>query len=249
MNWLWKMVFRGRLRRLDMAQRAAEQVNQGKLDEAERLLSLSRPGGFLQDVAVHHFVQARLLMERRLWREANSHLETARSLGLNRPSVQPCRALVLARLGRPDEATDALDAIGIEGEGDVASQAQALRESIEEIDNGKAVARVRAQAKEYATRYLGVNLIKAKDFVAALRRLEEHLAGLDSNLVEGQEGSAAVLGELLIGVRGGGWVLGLEIQDHWVTVAGRCVRPWGLVQAFIGGEAESLTPQGLLKAQ
>ncbi|MCD6497220.1 MAG: hypothetical protein J7M25_02815 [Deltaproteobacteria bacterium] len=243
MNWLWKMIFRGRLRRLDMAQRAAEQLNQGHLEEAERLLSLSRPGGFLQDVAVHHFVQARLLMERRLWREADAHLETARSLGLNRPSVHLCRALVLARLRRPDEASDALDAIGVEGEGAVARQADALRESIEDIDNGKGEGRIRIQAKEYAARYLGMNLSKVQDPEGGIRRLEGHLSDVDSNLIDVQEGCAAVLGELLIRMHGGGWVLGLEIQDHCVTVDGRCVRPWQLVQVFIGGQKDSLEPR------
>ena len=233
----WTFVFRGRLRRLERAQQAAALLADGKLEEAEDRLEMAKSPGFGQDVAIYHFVKARLHMARAEWKEADVHLQTALGLGLTRPSVDLCVGLVKARLRQPEEALEALDRIGVEGSEDVQQQAAAVKEQLEALLSGEACEQVQREANQAAGR---ISLDMASDLSTALQTLAQ---ALRNERLDADE-AALVLGDLAVRHKGGAWLLGLEPTDHAVVVNGRTFAPREEVDRVLDG-ADAFGPDWL----
>ena len=233
----WTLIFRGRLRRLERAHQAAALMAEGKLEEAEDRLEMAKSPGFGQDVAIYHFVKARLHMARAEWKEADVHLQTAVGLGLTRPSVDLCIGLVKARLRQPEEALEALDRIGVEGSEDVQQQAAAVKEQLRALLSGDSFKQVEQEAKQAAGR-IGLDL--SSDLSAALKALAD---ALRHKRLDADE-AALVLGTLAVRHKEGAWLLGLEPTDHAVVVKGRTFVPREEVDRVLDG-AEVFGPDWL----
>ncbi len=230
----WTFLFRGRLRRLERAQQAAALLAEGKFDEAEDRLEMAKSPGFGQDVAIYHFVKARLHMVRGEWREAEMHLQTAMGLGLTRPSVDVSMGLVKARLRQPVEAMEALDRIGVEGNDEVLAQAAAVKEQLQAILSGEFIAQVEADI-EKAAGEVGLDL--GADPISGIEQVAQ--AVRESRL--DRDGASLLLGALAVTHKAGAWLLGLEPSDHAVVVWGRLFVPREEVDRFLAG-AEQLGP-------
>ncbi len=237
MKWLAKLFYYGRIKRLERIQTAAALIAAGKTDQAETLLESARPRHWVDDLAVFHFVSAKLCMERDELEEAEQHLHTALGLGLDRPSVKLNLAVLKVRQCALGAALRLIDDVELSDDPAILEQARVMREVIAKVKQGDVLPEITERSARFRKKHLKAG---DADPEAALQSLSDRLR--EGAKLSGKDREDAILlyGSLLVAARQGTWLFGLEPRDHRVLISGVLYHPAEQVDEILGGQLEQL---------
>ena len=237
MSWLWRLIFFGRIRRLKRIQKAAAMVAAGRIEEAEHILSTSKPKVWVDDLAVYHFVRGKLLMEQGALDEAEILLHAAIALGLDRASVKLNQAVLLVRKCQLNAALALLGDVELSDDPAVLEQSRVMREVIDEARRGVQLTEIGKRAARFRKKHLKKVAPSPKATLPALAHAlrEAKLSGSD------RDDACLLLGQVMTEARGGTWMVGLEPRDHRVLVSGLIYSPAQMIDALLAGDEEQLS--------
>jgi len=214
---------------------AAALLADGRTADAEAMLDAARSKVWVEDLAVYHFVRGKLRMEQGELDQAELHLHTALGLGLDRASVKLNLAVLRVRKCQLNAALELLDDVELSDDPDVLDQARVMRGVIAETRAGKPLAQIASGAARFRKKHLKkVDPAPEPTLAALAQSLGGKLSGSD------REDACLLLGELLVQVRGGTWLAGLEPRDHRVLVDGVLYSPATMIDALYAGETDQL---------
>jgi len=235
LRWLGRVLFYGRIRRMKTIGHAAALLADGRTDDAEKLLESARSNVWVEDLAVHHFVQGKLRMEQGDLNRAQMHLHTALGLGLDRASVKLNLAVLLVRKCELAAALDLLDDVDLSDDPAVVEQSRVMRGVIADTRGGKSLADIAHRAARFRKKHLKKVDPSGKATLSALaERLRGKLSGSD------RDDACLVLGQVLVEDRGGTWLAGLEPRDHRVLVGGVFYSPAAMINAFLADDTDEI---------
>lgn len=244
MNWLAKLFYRGRVKRLEGVQEAARLMAEGRLCEAESKLGENAPSRYLLDVAVFHFVKGRLAMEQGSWEGAEEELHAAKVLGIKSRTVDFLLGVLKARNHHLNEALDIME--NIEGEKDDKEDqsAKKIRKLLDAHRGGETLKEISQRAGDFADEKLQ-NILLRKNISQKeiIETLEAYLDEQKSGQPLGEEKrrrAAEFLGEVWVQFGRAQWFLGLDIRDHLVVVDGLGRRPFDEIEEYLNGEIDKI---------
>jgi hypothetical protein len=236
MQWLWRLFFWGRLRRLKRIQLAAAHLARGDVLAADQALASARPTAWSQDLAVYHYVLGKVRLEQGALDQAEQHLHAAMCLGLDLPSVRFSLAVVEVRRCQLERALALLQDLESSDDPSLHEQTRLMRQVIEKNRDGNAGPEVLSAIARFRKKHLPqVESSPGETLCSLVRTLRaRQLSAKD------RDDGSLLLGELLVSQCDGRWVFGLESQDHRVVVRGYLHSPHRLLSSFLSGEQDSL---------
>ncbi len=246
MNWLAKLLYRGRVKRLEGVQDAARLMAEGRLCEAENRLSQNAPSRYLLDVAVFHFVKGRLAMEQGDWETAEEELHAAKVLGIKSRTIDFLLGVLKARDHHLDEAFMVMKSIEEEKDDDDSPSVQEIKKLIVAHRDGETLKKIRQRAETFSNEKLNKILsrknIKQKEIIDALEvYLKEQKSGQPLG-EEKRQMAAEFLGEVWVRFGNAQWLLGLDSRDHIVVADGLGRRPFDEIEKYLNGEMDKIEP-------